>query len=94
MQISELKKDSDLGQFFVTVDGHRAFIDYTLDDSQYELVYSEVPEELRGRGIGKILVEKTLDAIAAEGKTAVPACSYIRHIAGSSDRWRDTVVSG
>lgn len=92
VQLSELQKDTDRKQFFLSVDGHRAFVDYELDGERYRLTYSEVPTALRGRGIGRTLVESTFEAIAAEGRTAIAECSYVRHVATGTDRWEGVVV--
>ena len=92
MNLTELTHDTDKHQFFLLADGHKAFIDYSIDDGQYQLNHSEVPPELRGKGVGKVLVEQTFDVIAKEGKSAVAHCSYIRHIAKKSGRW-DGVIS-
>ena len=89
MSIGDFTKDTDANRFVLNIDGHKAFVDYRLDDDVYQLLYSEVPPALRGTGNGKILVEKTFEAIAAEEKKAVAHCSYIRYISRRSDRWAD-----
>lgn len=91
MAIGKFTKDLNANRFVLDIDGHEAFVDYRLDDDVYHLLYSEVPAELRGAGIGGILVEKTFEAIAAENKTAVAHCSYIRHVSKRSDRWKAVV---
>jgi predicted GNAT family acetyltransferase len=91
MQISDLIQDHYAKQFYLTADGHKAFIDYSLGNGQYQLLYSEVPAALRGRGIGKVLVERTFEAIKAEGKTAVAKCGFVRHVARESGQWNDVI---
>lgn len=92
MQLTELTHNANDRQFFLFADEHKAFIDYTIEDGQYQLNHSEVPQALRGQGVGRVLVEKTFEAIEKEGKTAVAHCSYIRHIAKQSSRW-DGIIS-
>ncbi|HNP35212.1 MAG TPA: GNAT family N-acetyltransferase [Woeseiaceae bacterium] len=91
MQITDIVHDKAKQQFYLTADGHKAFIDYRMENGRYQLLHSEVPSALRGQGIGKVLVEKTFAAIEAEGKTATAICSYIRHVAKRSGQWDDTV---
>lgn len=91
MHISDIVHDTYAQQFYLLADGHKAFVDYRLEDDRYQLVHSEVPVALRGQGIGKILVEKTFAAIADEGRTGVAHCSYVRHILESTDKWRDVI---
>jgi len=51
------------------------------------LNHSEVPYNLRGQGIGKVLVEKTFEQLTKEGYKAVAICSYIKVVARRSDKW-------
>ena len=40
-----------------TVDGHTGVLEYRLDGDRLELVHTEVPDELEGRGVGSRAVE-------------------------------------
>jgi predicted GNAT family acetyltransferase len=92
MNFSELVHDRDQQQFVLCVDGEKAFIDYVFSDGEYRLVHSEVPFALRGRGVGRRLVEETFAAITDEGCRAVAVCSYIRIVARRSEKWRDVIA--
>lgn len=74
-------------QFTMDVDGEIAKVDYQIRDGKMYLVYSEVPFNLRGQGIGKILVEKTFEKLTEEGFEAVAVCGYIKSVARNSDKW-------
>lgn len=74
-------------QFTMEVDGETAKVDYQLRDGKMYLVYSEVPFNIRGQGIGKILVEKTFEKLTEEGFEAVAVCGYIKSVARNSDTW-------
>jgi predicted GNAT family acetyltransferase len=92
MDIGALNHDRERRRFVLEVDGREAFIDYLYNDGEYRLVHSEVPPALRGRGVGKELVERTFAAIEAEGGRSVAICTYIRLIARRSPKWRDIVA--
>ncbi len=79
--------DKDNHQFTMEVDGEIAKVDYTLKDGKMLLVYSEVPFNIRGQGIGKVLVEKTFEKLTEEGYQAVAVCGYIKSVAKRSDKW-------
>ncbi|WP_299396593.1 GNAT family N-acetyltransferase [uncultured Gelidibacter sp.] len=79
--------DKDKQQFTMEVDGETAKIDYEMKDGKMHLVYSEVPVELRGQGIGKVLVKKTFEKLTDEGYEAVAVCSYIKSVAKRSEKW-------
>lgn len=46
-----------------------------------------MPYNLRGQGIGKVLVEKTFEQLTKEGYKAVAVCTYIKAVARRSDKW-------
>ena len=48
---------------------------------------SEVPYNLRGKGIGKVLVLKTIEKLTEEGNKAVAVCSYIVAIKNRDSYW-------
>ena len=73
------------------INGENAKVEYTLRDGQMFLVHSEVPFNLRGQGIGKILVEKTFEQLTQEGFQAVAVCSYIKAIARRSEKWKSII---
>ena len=69
-----------------------ASVQYTIDSCiGMRLIYSEVPSELRGKGIGKELVLKTFEKLSNEGYEATAVCSYIRAIAMRDPKW-STVI--
>ncbi|WP_262713416.1 GNAT family N-acetyltransferase [Gelidibacter salicanalis] len=73
------------------VDGETAKIDYKMQDGKMHLVYSEVPFNIRGQGIGKILVEKTFEKLTTEGYQAVAVCGYIKSVAKGSEEWNEII---
>jgi len=83
----EVIHNKNKNQFTMEVDGEIAQVDYTLKDGKMYLVYSEVPFNIRGQGIGKVLVEKTFEKLTAEGYEAVAVCGYVKAVAKRSDKW-------
>jgi predicted GNAT family acetyltransferase len=55
------------------------------------LVHSEVPYQLRGRGIGKELVLKTFEKLTEEGYKAVAICTYIKAIKNRDPKWKEII---
>ncbi len=78
-------------QFTLNVNGELAKVDYSIKDGKMYLNHSEVPYNLRGQGIGKVLVEKTFEQLNREGYKAVAVCSYIRIVAQRSDTWSSII---
>ncbi len=87
----EIEHQKELNRYILKVNGGIAKIEYIIKDDKMYLVHSEVPESLRGQGIGKILVNKTFEKLTAEGYKAVAVCSYIKAIAQRSEKWNQII---
>ena len=92
MEISEITNDPAAGEFSLLIDGVKAFVSYQRRDQSYRLMHAEVPAALRGKGAGRILAERTFQAIKDEGSTGVAYCGYLRKVLNEEDRW-DGVIS-
>lgn len=80
-------------QFILQIDKENsAVIEYTLRDNIFYLTHSEVPSNMRGKGIGKILVEKTFDYIEQQNSKAKAICSYIKMVAMRSQKWSKIII--
>lgn len=72
--------------FFVEIDNqHKAFITYSKKGDKYVLDHCQVPPELRGQGVGQVLVKKTFDHINVKAEDTIIHCSYIKSIAKKLD---------
>jgi len=78
-------------QFILHFEGGEAFVDYHLSDGTYYLTHAEVPASVRGKGIGKQLVEKTFDYIDQHQLKAKAICSYIRLIRQRNTKWHNII---
>lgn len=64
-------------RFEANVDGYLAVTNYIRNSSSITFTHTEVPEELRGRGIGNHLAHAALEAARAEGLSVVPLCPFV-----------------
>jgi predicted GNAT family acetyltransferase len=76
--MSEVLDRVDAHRFVLAVDGHEAHLVYRREGDRLELLHTEVPQELAGRGVGGRLVAAALDSAAAAGATLVPYCPFAR----------------
>ncbi len=83
--------DKENNRFTLDINGGIAKVDYQIRHNKMYLMHSEVPYNLRGRGIGKVLVEKTFEQLTHEGYMAVAVCSYIKAIASRSKKWKKII---
>lgn len=92
MSEHQIIHDEENKQFILPLENEqKAIVSYTLDGRNMRLVYSEVPTNLRGQGVGKELVEKTFEKLTEEGFEATAVCSYIRMIAMRSPKWSSII---
>lgn len=63
-------------RFEATVEGHLSIAAYELSDKTITFTHTEVPEELGGRGIAKVLAEQALAYARNNDLAVVPECPF------------------
>lgn len=83
MSSNGVKHDKAANKFVLDLGNNQeAHIDYkSIGRNKLDLYHSEVPVELRGRGIGKALAKGALDHIAQSNMKARLSCSYLAEYA-------------
>jgi uncharacterized protein len=76
--VIEIEHLPERGRFQARIDGQLSVADYRLRGDRMEMVHTEVPPALNGRGIAARLVRAALDHARARGLKVVPLCSYVR----------------
>ena len=66
-------------RFEATVDGRLAVAEYVRNGQTIIFTHTEVPPELRGRGIAGALARAALDNARAQGLVVVARCKVIAH---------------
>ena len=93
--ISDITHDTKNSQLTMEVDGFGALIDYKIRSGRMYLTHSEVSTELRGNGIGKILIEKSLELLVKEGYdkefVIIAKCPFIKYVVAKNPRWKGVV---
>ncbi len=62
----------------LNVEGQVAFLTYERSADALVLNHTEVPEPLRGRGLGEQLVKAAIDSARGEGLPIVAVCPFAR----------------
>jgi predicted GNAT family acetyltransferase len=65
------------GRYDYPVAGGIAFADYIRQGDILRVTYTQVPDSLRGRGVGAALVKALLDEVRMQGMKVVPQCSFV-----------------
>lgn len=90
-QNNQVIKNAKTQRYEMDVEGHTAFVEYEEDGNNVALTHTEVPNELRGKGIAAILVKKTLEKIKADNKTFSPICPYVLSFVKRNPEWKSMV---
>lgn len=75
-------------------DGTAAVVSYRERDGVLFLDHTEVPPAHEGKGVGSRLARETFAAIRADGKKAVPLCSFLVRYAARHPEIADVLASG
>ena len=83
----------NIGQhrYEMAVDGEIAFVMYGLAPGVITLAHAEVPEALRGNGVGSKLVRAVLDDVRRRGLKVVATCPFVRAYMGKHAEYNDLV---
>lgn len=57
-------------------DGSKAFLRYSIEGDKMNLIETYTPEQHRGKGVARLMVEKAIEVAAARNLKIVPICSY------------------
>lgn len=79
-------------RFETTIDGHEAFIEYSIEGDVMSLNHTEVDKELSGKGVAGDLTENVLLEIERRGLKVNPVCSYVAHYISKNPEWESVVV--
>ena len=64
-------------RFEAHLDGERAVAEYVRSADTVTFTHTFVPEQLRHRGIGGMLVRSALETARAEGWHVIPRCPFV-----------------
>ena len=79
-------------QYQLQLGDHLALAAYRLDDDVMRFTHTEVPEELKGQGIGRRLVADALDDVRRRGLKVVPLCAFVRHYIDTHPETQDLLA--
>jgi predicted GNAT family acetyltransferase len=80
------------GRFELERDGHIAYLEYTLAGDVLELVHTEVPEALRGRGMAAELAKTALDWARENHKKVDIVCPFAADYIANHPEYSDLIL--
>jgi len=94
MMESKLNFNEASSQFELEVDGQTAFVEYFTEGQKIYLTHTEVPEDLRGNGIGTKLIKQTLQYIKKHHWVLVPQCAFVSAYVNDHPEWHSILSEG
>ena len=80
------------GRWAIVVDGHEAEMTYSRASPTLIIIdHTEVPDALRGRGVGQALVARAVLDARLEGFRIIPLCPFAKAQFERHPVWRDVV---
>ncbi len=86
-----LIKNEDNHRFEITVEAHKAFIDYKELSGKISLIHTEVEPELEGKGAATAVIEKTLSYLKENNYKLVPLCPLVFTYIKRHPEWKAIV---
>lgn len=80
------------GRYLAVVDGHEAEMTYSRAGTTMIIIdHTEVPDALRGRGVGQALLRRGVKDARAEGRKIVPLCPFAKAQIMKNPEWQDVL---
>lgn len=82
------------GQFEVRTARAVALLRYVREGDVLDLVHTEVPDDLEGRGVGASLARAALDFARQQHLSIKPSCPFVRDFIAKHTEYADLVAKG
>lgn len=79
-------------KFEAEIDGHQAFIEYSVKPNILILEHTEVDKQLSGKGVASELTESVLLEIELRGLKVIPKCSFIKDYIEKHPEWHSILA--
>lgn len=82
------------GKFYIEIDGsEKAEMTYSyIDNHKISIDHTEVHEELKGQGVGYILMEAAVKFMREKNIKAIPTCSYAAAVFKKKQEYADRLA--
>lgn len=81
------------GRFEIERDGDTAFLEYVLSGNVLQLIHTEVPDALQGKGIASELAKSALEWAGHNGKKVDVICEFVAGYVERHPEYRHLVLA-
>ena len=86
------EENGSKGRYLVRLDAAEAEMSYTRAGQHLIIIdHTGVPDVLRGRGLGTILVHRAVEDARSSGKTIIPLCPFAKAQFDRHSEWSDVL---
>ena len=86
------ERGSSGGRWVATLDGHEAEMTYSRASASLIIIdHTEVPDALRGRGVGAVLVRRAVEDARRERFRILPLCPFAKSQFERQPEWGDVL---
>jgi uncharacterized protein len=90
----EVHRDDARGKYYAMIDGHEAHIRFApAGDRTLDFQHTEVPREVRGRGVADALVRHALEDVRARGERITPTCPFVKAFLAKHPEYQPLAVA-
>ena len=79
-------------RFEAQVEGHQAFVEYSVKPNILVLEHTEVDKALAGKGVGGEMIEAVLLEMELRGLKVIPECPFITKYIEKHPEWKSIVA--
>ena len=90
----EVTRNDARRRFEATVDGRTSVLTYREGDGRVTLIHTEVPSDLRGRGLADLLARAALDDARRRGLAVRPLCPFVQAFMKRHPEYADLATPG
>jgi predicted GNAT family acetyltransferase len=88
-EANAVRNNAALSRFELNTGDGIAVANYRAADGVLTIYHTEVPPQLRERGIASRLIREAMDLVRAKGLKVVPGCDFVRHYMATHPEFED-----
>lgn len=90
---AKVRHDEEQQRYVLEINGQLlGFAQYHEEGDRQIFTHTEIDDSLSGKGMGSMLVRKSLDDARQRGKRIVPVCEFIGAYVKKHPDWNDILV--
>ena len=90
--ITQVSHDPAAGRFEIRTEQGTAMLVYRHRGADLDLMHTEVPPALEGKGYAAMLASAALDYARSQGKQVIPSCPYVKKYLERHPEYADLVA--